>query len=224
MFWEPFDPVSYVSHVGLGLAAALAAILALAVRKGGRLHRRAGWVYVAAMVVAALTAWVFMIARPLPLAMIQATVCLYALATGILALNPHWRGARAGEIFLLGLLCLVMAGVAATAARLYAAGSPLFPAPLVMLAILAYFAMLDLRYLGMAAVPRLARVRRRALRMALAVSETVRAPAITLADDLALPVPAIVFGSFLLVPAIYFGFAPRTARRSANLSLSPDPV
>lgn len=212
MIWEPFDPLSYLLHVGLGFAAAIAAVAALAARKGGRLHRRAGWVYVVAMLTAAATTWVFMLTRALPLAMVQATVLVYAVGMAVLALNPRWRAARAGENALLALLCLVMLGAIATSVRLYLAGSPVFPAPLAMVAILGFFAALDVRYLRREHVPRSDRVRRHALRMALAVSETVRAPMITFADDFALPIAVIVFGSFLLVPAIYFAFAPRGGR------------
>ena len=148
--------------------------------------------------------------------MIEATVALYALGTAILAINPHWRGARSGEWALFALVCLVMLGIGATAVRLYLAGTPLIVPPIVFFLILAYFATLDFRYLRSAHVARIDRVRRHALRMALAVSETVRAPTITFADDLGLPVPAIVFGSFLLVPLIFFAFAPRTKRAGAG--------
>ncbi|MGE0290614.1 MAG: hypothetical protein AB7I42_30120 [Bradyrhizobium sp.] len=216
MFWEPFDLLTHLLHLALGFGAAGAALVALSARKGGRLHRRAGWVFVAGMVIAAITAWLFMFARPLPLAMIEATVALYALGTALLALRPRRRGARAAEWALFALLCLVMLGIGATAARLYLAGTPFFAAPAAFFVILAYFAALDLRYLRAREVARLDRVRRHALRMALAVSETVRAPTITFADQLGLPVPAIVFGSFLLVPLIYFAFAPAARRAAAR--------
>jgi hypothetical protein len=211
----PFDVITHVLHLALGFGAAAAALAALAARKGGRLHRWAGWVFAAGMLVAALTAWSFMVARPLPLAMIEANVAIYALGMAILALNPRWRGARAGEYAMLALLLLTMLGVAAMGVRFALAGSPIALATLAMFAVLAFFAVLDLRYLRAGAVTRLDRVRRHVLRMALAASETVRAPTITFADDLGLPVPAIVFGTFLLIPLIYYGFAPQ-ARRVAR--------
>ncbi|MGQ0588607.1 MAG: hypothetical protein ACT4N8_03615 [Sphingosinicella sp.] len=221
MLWEPFDLLTHVLHLALGFGAAGAAVVALSARKGGRLHRRAGWVFAAGMLIAAVTAWLFMIARPLPLAMIEATIALYALGTAILALHPRWRGARTGEWALFALLCLVMLGIGATAVRLHLAGTPLIVAPAAFFVILAYFAALDLRYLRAREVARLDRVRRHALRMALAVSETVRAPTITFADELGLPIPAIVFGSFLLVPLIYFAFAPAARRAAAGGVAAP---
>ncbi|HEX6218861.1 MAG TPA: hypothetical protein VFZ35_06265 [Sphingomicrobium sp.] len=203
------DSLNHILHLVLGFGAAAAAIVALAAGKGSRLHRRAGWVFVTGMSIAALTAWLFMIARPLPLAMIQATTALYALGTAILAINPHWRNARSAEWALFALICFIMLGVVATGVRLYLSGAALFVAPIVFLLILGYFALLDVRYLRSGAVSRIDRVRRHALRMALAVSETVRAPMLTFADELGLPFPAIVFGSFLLIPLIYFAFAPK---------------
>lgn len=218
MSGDAFDQLTHVLHLVLGFGAGAAALLALTARKGGRLHRWAGWVFAAGMLVAALTAWSFMAARPLPLAMIEANVAIYALGMAILALSPRWRAARAGEYAMLALLLLTMLGVAAVGARFALAGSPRAFAPVAMFAVLAFFAVLDVRYLRAESVTRLDRVRRHVLRMALAASETVRAPTITFADDLGLPVPAIVFGTFLLIPAIYYGFAPQ-ARRAAGAAV-----
>ncbi|MCT2560008.1 hypothetical protein N0B51_13575 [Tsuneonella sp. YG55] len=209
------DQLVHLAHLVLGFGAGAAAIVALAVSKGGRVHRWAGWTFTGGMTVAAITAWIFMIARPLPLAMFEATVALYALGTAVLALNPRWRWARAGEVALLGVLLLVMLAVAVVGGRLMLAGAGVGPAPLVLFAVFAYFAVLDVRWLRRAAIPKVDRVRRHALRMALAVSETVRAPLITFADDLGLPVPAIVFGTFALVPLIYFAFAPQARKAAA---------
>lgn len=157
-----------------------------------------------------------MLARPLPLAMVQATMTFYALGTALLALNPHWRGARRWEWALFVLLIIVVAGMLAVSLNLYRSGSPVpFIAPLFMAAIFAVFVILDWRYLNAAEVSRVQRIRRHALRMALALSFTVSAPLITFANDLGLPVPAIVFGSFLLVPLIYLAFTPQ-ARRAAG--------
>ncbi|MGN3974951.1 hypothetical protein [Tsuneonella sp. SYSU-LHT278] len=217
MMTGTIDQLVHLAHLVLGFGAGAAALVALTVRKGGRVHRWAGWTFVGGMTVAAITAWLFMIARPLPLAMFEATVALYALGTAILALNPRWRGARLAEIALLGVLLLVMLAVAVVGVRLTLSGAGIGPAPLVLLLIFTYFAMLDVRWLRRGTIERIDRVRRHALRMALAVSETVRAPTITFADDLGLPVPAIVFGTFALVPLIYFAFAPQARRAAAAL-------
>lgn len=88
---------SHSLHAVLGFGAAGAAVIALAAKKGELWHRRAGWVFVAGMVVSALTAWMFMVDRPLPLAMVSATVTLYAIGNALLAVKPQWAGARRWE-------------------------------------------------------------------------------------------------------------------------------
>ena len=214
------DEIAHFLHGAIGFGAGAAGLVALAVRKGGMLHRRAGWVFVAGMIFAALTTWYFMIARPLPLAMVSSTVTLYALGMALLAVNPQWPGARRWEWGLLALLALVMLGMLLTAANLYRSGSSFFPAPLAMSAIFLFFGVLDLRFLRSERPTQVARVRRHALMMALAVAQMVMAPTIIVAPDLGVPVPVIVFGSLLLVPLIYFGFTP-AARRAAS-RLAPD--
>lgn len=88
------------------------------------------------MTVAASTAWAFMLARPLPLAMVQATLTFYGLGKALLAVNSQWRRARAYEWSLFVLLILVIAGMIATSINLFRAGGPVpFVAPLFMAAI-----------------------------------------------------------------------------------------
>ena len=212
------DSITHILHLLLGFGAAGAAIIALSAAKGSRLHRQAGWVFVAGMIVAAITAWIFMIARPLPLAMVSATVAIYALGTALFAINPKWTGAQTGEKALLALLILVMTGIGLVGTRFLLAGSPFAISALAFFAILAYFAVLDVRYLRIDHVAQVDRVRRHALRMGLAVSETVRAPSITFADELGLPVPVIVFGSFLRVPLIFFIWAPKVRTKAAKVA------
>ena len=208
-------------HSVLGFAAAAAALVALVSAKGSRWHRRAGWLFVAGMAVSAVTAWLFMIARPLPLAMVSATVTLYSLGMALLAVNPHWRSARVWAWMLFCVLLVVMLGMLAVSANLYRTGSNFFAAPLAMFAIFAVFAVRDWRYLRAPAIGRIDRLQRHALFMALAVSQMIMAPTIILAPDLNVPVPVIVFGSLMLVPVIYFGFAP-AARRAATRDPAAD--
>ena len=111
-----------------------------------------------------------------------------------------------------GFLLLIMAGIAATGINLWIVAGSWAPGPIVFFTILTYFAVLDVRYLRRTKVKRSDRLKRHALRMALIVSETVRAPLLTFSDALAIPFPAIVFGSFLLVPLLYFAFTPSVLR------------
>ena len=217
------EEVVHLLHGIIGFGAGAAAVAALIVRKGGTLHRRAGWAFVAGMIFAALTTWYFMIARPLPLAMVSSTLTIYALGMALFAVNPHWPGARRWEWLFFAVLGTVMLGMLATAANLYRSGSNFFPAPLAMFAVSLIFAVIDLRYMRSARVAGVRRVQRHALFMALAVAQMVMAPTIIVAPDLGVPVPVIVFGSLLLVPLIYFGFAP-AARRAAARAVAADPI
>lgn len=217
------DGIAHFLHGAIGFAAGGTAIVALAVRKGGIWHRRAGWLFVGGMFFAALTTWYFMIARPLPLAMVSSTLTLCALGMALMAINPQCQSARKWEWALFGLLVLVMLGMLATALNLYRAGSTLFVAPLAMFAVFSIFAAIDWRYLRVQNVSRIARVRRHTLMMGLAVAQMVMAPTIIVAPDLGLPPAAIVFGSLLLVPLIYLGFggvAKRTAARNIAADLN----
>ncbi len=157
-----------------------------------------------------------MIARPLPLAMVQATLTFYGLGMALLAVNPQWRGARVYEWALFVLLIVVIAGMIATSVNLIRVGGPVpFVAPLFMAAIFLFFLVLDWRYFRLERVSRFQRLRRHSLNMSLTLSFTVSAPLITFANELGLPVPAIVFGSFLVVPLVYYVFTPQAARAAA---------
>ena len=169
------------------------------------------------MVVAALTTLTFMPGNFRPLAVIQACTALYGLGMALLALNPQWSWTRLAEWNVFAFLLLIMAGVAVTGTSLALAGRPTALGPLAFFIILTFFAVLDWKYLHAGDVGRLDRYKRHALRMVLVVSETVRAPLLTFANDLSIPFPVIVFGSFLLVPLVYVVFAP-------GLSLSAVPV
>lgn len=122
------DQLTHILHLILGFGAAGVAVVALAASKGGRVHRYAGWMFAIAMTIAASTAWAFMIARPLPLAMVQATLTFYGLGMALLAVNPQWRGARAYEWALFVLLVSVIAGMIATSVFQSRGSVPLFPA------------------------------------------------------------------------------------------------
>ena len=213
--------LNHTAHVVLGFGAALAAVIALAAGKGSRWHRWSGWAFAAGMLVAALTTFGFMPEDFRPLAVIQACTAIYALGTAILALNPHWPSARMGEWALFVFLLLIMLGIVATGVILWRSGGGIAPGPVAFFAILAFFAALDVRYLRRAKVPHPDRLRRHALRMAMVVSETVRAPLLTFADDLSIPFPVIVFGTFLLVPLIYVAFTPAILRGNYTLKESP---
>lgn len=100
--WAPYDPISYFLHVGFGFLAVAGALTALSARKGSPLHKRAGWIFVVPMIVAALTALIFEAEfdRPRPLAVLAAVATVYLLATSLLSLRNGWRYTPIFEKFL----------------------------------------------------------------------------------------------------------------------------
>lgn len=91
--WAPYDPASYIAHVGFGVLAVTGAITALSGRKGSTLHKKAGWVFAVPMVIAALTALVFELEfdEPRPLVVIMSVATLYLLGSSILSLRNGWH-------------------------------------------------------------------------------------------------------------------------------------
>ena len=87
MIWEPFDPVSYLAHVGLGFVALVAGITALSVTKGSPLHIRAGKLFAIMMIPVALSTIVFMFHKFLPVALVMAIAVLYFIPSAVLAFS-----------------------------------------------------------------------------------------------------------------------------------------
>jgi uncharacterized membrane protein len=83
--------LAFVIHIGAGAIALLAGVVAISVRKGGRLHRRAGTVFVVSMLVMAAFACYLAIVMPGQLANVLISIfALYFVATAWLAV---WRTA-----------------------------------------------------------------------------------------------------------------------------------
>jgi uncharacterized membrane protein len=78
----------YVLHVGAGMTGLVSGTIALFARKGGHLHRRAGTVFVAAMLLMAISAAVLAVVMPDQLVnLFIATFTLYLLWTGWLTVR-----------------------------------------------------------------------------------------------------------------------------------------
>ena len=99
-------------HIGFGTAALLAGAGAMTFRKGGRLHAKAGTIFLAAMLVMALTGSVMAAVR------VERGTAVIGLLTSYLVITSWWtarhRDGRAGrfELFSLGA-ALALAGVMA---------------------------------------------------------------------------------------------------------------
>jgi uncharacterized membrane protein len=164
MLAMPVVPVLAV-HVGAGMAGLLAGTVALAVRKGGRLHRRAGNVFfVAMLIMSAFAAWLAFLVSQRGNAL-GGMFTFYLVATGWATVRR-----RAGHVGRFEIVALVAAlGAAATAVffGVSAARSPgglldgvAPPNYYVVAALAALAAALDLKVIlrgGVAGVPRIAR-------------------------------------------------------------------
>jgi uncharacterized membrane protein len=147
--------IVHVSGGGVGLVAGF---LAVAAPKGGVLHRRAGTVFVVAMVTMAAFGLAVAASRGQPLNILAAAFTLYLVASAWLTVRS--RRGEAGWAERFG--CLYASGVAAFAAAVATgagAGEP-EPAASVFGAVAALAAVLDLRVIlrrGVSGVSRLSR-------------------------------------------------------------------
>jgi len=83
-------------HVLAGATALFVFWIPLVTAKGGKIHRRVGWVFVSAMAITAITAWVvcgFRFAETTDEG--QRAAAVFLAFVGLLAINTSWNGLRA---------------------------------------------------------------------------------------------------------------------------------
>lgn len=176
--WAPYDPISYFAHIVFGVLAVAGAVTALSVRKGSPLHKKAGWIFVLPMVLAASTALILEVEfdEPRPLVVVMSAATLYLLTTSVLALRNGWRYAPAIEkvivivpaiLFLFSTLA-ILRGVA-SAALLQVPGPMLYAGVFLSLVIG------DIRLMRTRPSERLYWVKRHLFRMLLAFAFAIRA-------------------------------------------------
>ena len=83
MIWEPFDPLSYFTHVVLGFIGFAAGIVALSTQKGTSTHKLAGKIFSYLMVVVALSTIVFLFHEFLPLVLLMILAVFYLVPSAI---------------------------------------------------------------------------------------------------------------------------------------------
>lgn len=216
---SPFNPLVYWPHVVLGISSIAFAFIAIGSRKGGQRHRQAGRLFAITMSIAALTAAAFSFVRFAPPALFSAVVALYGIGMAVLSLRRRDGALRRLEVSLSVVPALIALVAAIAAVMALLPPPPGVEVPLFMrltmsslsLAVAILFAALafgDVRFLRSATPTRSRRYRRHAMRMALAVTEILRAPLISfgppLGADGLLSFPVYFFGPFFLIPAIYF--------------------
>lgn len=176
--WAPYDPVSYFLHVGFGFLAIAGAVTALLVRKGSPLHKRAGWIFVVPMVIAALTALVFEVEfdERRPLVVIMSAATLYLLATSILSVRNRLSFAPIAEKFLAVIpLVLFALSVAFLFRSIQSVSWVNIPGPILYAGVFLALVIGDIRQMRSRPIERLYWVKRHLFRMLLAVAFAVRA-------------------------------------------------
>jgi hypothetical protein len=223
---DPYPPVIYFLHTVLGVLGVLLAVVALAGVKGSSTHVRAGWGFVIASVIAALTAVAFSVTSPSPLSVASALMVLSLVSSAVLALRPvsvPIRRAEGAATAVMGLAWLMLAtlGAFAVAVALGFASPPpeagrlpwyVLALPLLYAAFPTYFLVDDRRFRRLGSDRSSRAYPRHLSRMAFAFAIAVHAPVVSFADDLQLHLYVAFFGPFLLWPAILF-----TLRRHPRL-------
>ncbi|MCT2559442.1 hypothetical protein N0B51_10670 [Tsuneonella sp. YG55] len=189
--------------------------MAIAARKGGPLHRRSGQLFAASMGFAAATACIFALQLGEIATAVSGLTALYGIGMGILTVRRRTGLLRALSWILAALAALLsLFAVGSLVMGLVqgaGAGSPGAFVPFALgLAVLGMLygalALGDWQFLRQGAVARTRRLRRHAVRFALAATEIVRAPLITFAPPVfgEATFPAYFFGPLILIPFIAY--------------------
>ncbi len=103
-----------VTHVAMGVTALLVAPVAMVVRKGGKAHRRWGWVFFWAMLVIFVTALALLAYRPNVFLFIISILSFYAVFSGTRSLRRKrpQRGQKATPLDWFGAAVALVAGAA----------------------------------------------------------------------------------------------------------------
>lgn len=212
--WAPYDPISYLTHVIFGFLAVAGAITALSVRKGSPIHKKAGWVFLIPMALAASTALIFEVEfdETRPLVFIMSAATLYLLTTSLLALRHGWRFAPVTEkivstvpvvLFLLSVL-VILRGIAS-------AGLPQLAGPTLYAGVFLSLVVGDIRLMRDRQRERVYWVKRHLFRMLLAFAFAVRA-LFALGIETGLPFEVVVTTPLLLALGATWYFNRRLER------------
>ena len=150
--------LAYVIHVGAGMIGLTSGTVALIARKGGNLHRRAGTIFIASMLVMAIFAGYLAVAVPDQLVnLFIATFTLYLLATAWMTVRRKACTAGLFEKFALFIGLCLCAPFAILSFQLATGLKPLFKSAVpfkgpVLIAIYTFTAVLAIAAIGDARV------------------------------------------------------------------------
>jgi uncharacterized membrane protein len=150
-------PLAYALHIGAGALALLAGVIAVCVRKGGRLHRRAGNVFVVSMLVMAIFACYLAVVIPDSVNVLISIFALYFVGTAWLAVWRKAGGIGLAEKIALGVSLFLCTPFVILSVQLAIGATPLFKStvPLkgpVLVAIYGFTSVLVIAALGDARV------------------------------------------------------------------------
>lgn len=209
----PFDALSYYGHIAIGIIGLLAAIIALATRKGSNVHILAGRSFASCILLVAITSLILLSVRMAPPLFVAALTAVYAVGTAILVLKPTTKkiemmeyGLFVFEIFVVGIF-LTMAIPQIIAGNIPAIG------PLVILVIPIILLAGDVHFFRNAHRRPVLRLRRHLARMIWAFIIAVRAPLAEIYTELDMPVAVLLFGPLVVAPVMIMIFLNKYARK-----------
>jgi hypothetical protein len=212
--WDPFHPLAYFLHTGLGVAGILGAIVAMAAVKGTKPHILAGRIFAVAAGVAAATAIAFSFTSFAPMAIASAVIMFSVVGSAILAHRRRSSWVTKGELLTTILMALALLWLLYGIALSVPQGGLLWIPPLVFAALCAAFLVNDIHFLMLDDAGRSSkRLARHFSRMGFAFALAIHQPLVIFADDLHIHPGLAYYGTLFIWPLIFFFFDRRIKKR-----------
>lgn len=209
---SPFGPLSYYTHMIIGTLGLIAAIVAMSVTKGNRIHIWAGRMFIFSIMIVAITSLAMLSLRMAPPLLVAALTAIYAVATAYLALKPATKAVKRSEYGLFFVECAVLVVFMIMAGANIAAGNINPIGPIVIAFIPMILLAGDINFFRKSDQRSRLRVRRHLARMIWAFVIAIRAPITEFYQELSLSVGIILFAPLVIAPAM-IGLCLRRAYR-----------
>ncbi len=210
---SPYGPLAYYGHLVIGLVALTAALLTFLARKGGRVHRLSGYIYVTAVGVVCLTSISMLRNVFIPPLFMAVFTAIYCVGGAWLALRRRSSAVVAVEV---GLTLFEIAGlIIFLQIALRAAAEGVIPAfaPFVIAAIPVILLAGDVNWFLRQKERARLRISRHFSRMIWGFVVVSRAPLVELAAaGVPVPPPIVLIGPIVLALAMIWYFRRKLAR------------